>query len=73
MRLDIYESTEMGKKYIPFAPSGAGKTRSIFDVAMHHGCFVKYVECNVGAEYCRVGTAGLEPTGDRNFIIFSRS
>jgi hypothetical protein len=55
MRLDT-ESTKMGEilaqecktaenYHTLLAVSGAGKTRSIFDIAMHHGFFMMYMEC----------------------------
>ncbi|GJJ75042.1 hypothetical protein EMPS_07400 [Entomortierella parvispora] len=52
--------------HVIFAVSGAGKTRSIFDVAMREksSMFLMYIEC---CEGCPL-TSGDEPTGDRNFM-----
>ncbi|GJJ78300.1 hypothetical protein EMPS_10659 [Entomortierella parvispora] len=52
--------------HVIFAVSGAGKTRSIFDVALREGSsvFLMYVECNDGSPLF----SGDEPTGDRNFM-----
>ncbi|KAF9201189.1 hypothetical protein BGZ49_008578 [Haplosporangium sp. Z 27] len=79
MRLD-YTPTVMGQKlskickerplvHVLFAVSGAGKTRSIFDIAMQNsGVFLMYIECTLGTvDYAESSTA-LEPTGDRNFM-----
>ncbi|GJJ78316.1 hypothetical protein EMPS_10675 [Entomortierella parvispora] len=53
--------------YVIFAVSGAGKTRSIFDVAMQEKSrvFLMYIECNDGKAS---HGEGFEPTRDRNFI-----
>jgi len=57
MRLNDKEITVMGKHLVTlfenkekavhllYAVSGAGKTRAIFDMAMHNKIFVTYIEC----------------------------
>ncbi|CAB5180818.1 unnamed protein product [Rhizophagus irregularis] len=76
MRLDETLSTAMGNKLIKlfennetafhllYAVSGAGKTRSIFEMAMHNKFFVIYMECRGSMDEDR---AFLDPTHDINF------
>jgi hypothetical protein len=77
MRLNDKSITGMGKKLVElcknekrafqllYAVSGAGKTRAIFDMAMHEdGIFVTYIECRPSTD---VKSIILEPTLDRNF------
>jgi len=58
MRLNDKNATDMGRELVElcknkkrafqllYAVSGAGKTRAIFDMAMHEdGIFVTYIEC----------------------------
>ena len=70
MRLDAVESTKIGmdlvegcktkeKYHAVLAVSGAGKTRSIFDIAMHDGLYVMYMECK---------PPSASMTGDSNFV-----
>ncbi|CAB5390881.1 unnamed protein product [Rhizophagus irregularis] len=76
MRLDETLSNAMGNKLIKlfennetafhllYAVSGAGKTRSIFEMAMHNKFFVIYMECRGSMDEDR---AFLDPTHDINF------
>ena len=82
MRLDQTLSTTMGNKLIKlfknnkkafhvlYAVSGAGKTRSIFEMAMHNELFVIYMECLPSLDEDRTG---FESTPDTNFVgLFRR-
>ena len=77
MRLNDKNITDMGRKLVEicrnkkraiqplYAVSGAGKTRAIFDMAMHeNGIFITYIECRPSSGENNVV---LEPTLDRNF------
>jgi hypothetical protein len=82
MRLDNEYNTDSGKYllgklrdaregfYLLYAVSGAGKTRTIFDIAMNNdGIYVVYIECrSVDGSFIR-----LEPTRDRSFarLVYS--
>jgi hypothetical protein len=77
MRLNDKNATDMGRELVElcknkkrafqllYAVSGAGKTRAIFDMAMHEdGVFVTYIECRPSSGEKSII---LEPTLDRNF------
>ncbi|PKY49897.1 hypothetical protein RhiirA4_253332 [Rhizophagus irregularis] len=77
MRLDNECTTDSGKYllgklrdtregfYLLYAVSGAGKTRTIFDIAMNNdGIYVVYMECRTADDGSLIQ---LEPTKDRNF------
>ena len=75
MRLNDKEITPMGEHlvtlfeneenvcYLLYAVSGAGKTRAIFDMAMHNKIFVTYIECMPESK----AHEKMEPTADTNF------
>jgi len=77
MRLDDVETTDTGRElidklknetracYLLYAVSGAGKTRTIFDMSMNeNGIYVVYVECRPSSE---ISNRDYELTMDRNF------
>ena len=78
MRLDDVETTDTGRElidklknetracYLLYAVSGAGKTRTIFDMSMNeNGIYVVYVECRPSSDIS--SNRNYEPTMDRNF------
>jgi hypothetical protein len=78
MRLNDEEIIPMGEHLVTlfeneekachllYAVSGAGKTRAIFDMAMHNKIFVTYIECIPAAGESKVFEK-MEPTADTNF------
>ncbi|CAB4423714.1 unnamed protein product [Rhizophagus irregularis] len=83
MRLDNECTTDSGKYllgklrdtregfYLLYAVSGAGKTRTIFDIAMNNdGIYVVYMECRTADDGSLIQ---LEPTRDRGFAILVKS
>jgi hypothetical protein len=83
MRLDNEYITDSGKYllrklrdacegfYLLYAVSGAGKTRTIFDIAMNKdGIYVVYMECKTVYDGSFIQ---LEPTRDRSFagLVYS--
>jgi len=78
MRLNDENITPMGEHLVTlfeneekafhllYAVSGAGKTRAIFDMAMHNKIFVTYIECMPAADESQ-GCVKMEPTADTNF------
>lgn len=63
--VELFENEEKAF-HLLYAVSGAGKTRAIFDMAMHNKIFVTYIECMPAADESQ-GCVKMEPTADTNF------